>query len=301
MSGDRGSTKDSSPGLNARVPEVVVRAAQIEQLYTQVRIGMFASVVAALALAALLWDVVPQERILVWVAAFLGVQIPRHILLQRFRRVERQGAAAVPWGKWFLLGSGATALLFGSSAVVIFPSDDFVHQCVLAVFLGAFAASTAVAHAPLRECYVSSVLLTLLPLLGRFLYQGGESGVVLAAVGLAFVEALLGTGNSLNRMIVTSIQLRFQRDEMVRNLAQAYEMLEKRVVERTSELASRNNELSIEIVERKRAEEALRAEKTRFQALAEPRPGHERRARAIGAPRDLAVPPRARRRTDVRA
>jgi two-component system, cell cycle sensor histidine kinase and response regulator CckA len=290
MSGDRGSTKDSSPGLNARVPEVVVRAAQIEQLYTQVRIGMFASVVAALALAALLWDVVPQERILVWVAAFLGVQIPRHILLQRFRRVERQGAAAVPWGKWFLLGSGATALLFGSSAVVIFPSDDFVHQCVLAVFLGAFAASTAVAHAPLRECYVSSVLLTLLPLLGRFLYQGGESGVVLAAVGLAFVAALLGTGNSLNRMIVTSIQLRFQRDEMLRNLEQAHEMLESSVAERTADLAIKHDALLKEVIERTRAEEALRDSEATLRTLLQAAPigiGQVSADRTLGWTNDL--------------
>lgn len=269
MSDSVDSSNHSSPGPESRVPEVVVRSAQIAQLYSQVRTGMVASIVAAFALAALLWQAVPREQVLVWLVVFLAVQIPRHLLLQRFHRVEPQGADAIPWGSRFLLGSMATSLLFGMSAVVLFPSDSFVHQCVLAVFLGGFAASTAVAHAPLTQCYVSSVLLTLLPLLGRLLYQGGESGAVLAAVGLAFAAALLGTGNSLHKMIATSIRLRFQRDEMVRNLAQAYEMLEKRVVERTAELASRNNELSIEIVERKRAEEALRAEKARFQALAE--------------------------------
>ena len=157
MSDSVDSSNHSSPGPESRVPEVVVRSAQIAQLYSQVRTGMVAAIVAAFALAALLWQAVPREQVLVWLVVFLAVQIPRHLLLQRFHRVEPQGADAIPWGSRFLLGSMATSLLFGMSAVVLFPSDSFVHQCVLAVFLGGFAASTAVAHAPLTQCYVSSV------------------------------------------------------------------------------------------------------------------------------------------------
>jgi two-component system, cell cycle sensor histidine kinase and response regulator CckA len=269
MSGESESISHSSSDFKARVPEVAVRSAQIRQLYSQVRIGMFAAVAGALALVALLWQVVPRERILVWLVVFLAVQIPRHVLLRQFHQMEPHGAEAMPWGNWFLLGSGVTSLLFGMSAVFIFPSDSFVHQCALSVFLGGFAASTAVAQAPLTECYVSSILLTLSPLLGRFLYQGGDSGPVLAAVGLAFAAALLGTGTSLHRMIVSSIRLRFQRDEMLRNLEQAHEMLENRVAERTAELACKNDELLKEISERRSTEEALLVEKTRFQTLAE--------------------------------
>jgi PAS domain S-box-containing protein len=255
---------DDWASAKARVPEVLVRSAQIAQLYSQVRAGMLAAIVAAIALATLLWQVVPHERIFAWGAVFLAVQIPRHILLQRYRRIEPQGAAALPWGRWFLLGSGTTSLLFGMSAVVIFPSSSFIHQSVLVCILGGFAASTAVAQAPLRECYVSSVILALLPLLGRFLYEGGESGVVVVVVGLAFAAALLSTGNSLHRMITLSIRLRFQRDEMVRNLQQAHEMLEARVSDRTTELARKNEYLLREGTERKSAEEALRVSEERY-------------------------------------
>jgi two-component system, cell cycle sensor histidine kinase and response regulator CckA len=237
MSGRSDSSRDEFSGFSARVTEVELRSAQIAQLYSQVYTGMIAAIVAACALAALLWNSVPHERLLLWTAVFLVVQIPRQFLLQRFHRKQPQGAELLPWGNWFLAGSVTTALLFGLSAVVIFPGDSFVHQCVLACFLGGFAASTAVAHAPLKECYVSSVLLTLLPLLGRFLYQGGESGFVLAAVGLAFAAALLGTGNSLHRMIATSIRLRYQRDEVIKDLQKAHAVLETRVTEGASELA----------------------------------------------------------------
>lgn len=269
MSSDSEFTGDKFPGSKDRVPEIVVRSAEIWQLYSQVRLGMFATIGAALALAALLWQVVPRVWIVVWVVVLLAIQIPRHLLLRRFHRVAPHGAEASVWGNWFLLGSGATSLVFGMSAVVIFPSDSLFHQAVLACFLGGLAASTAVAHAPLTACYVSSVLLTLLPLLGRFLHQGGELGMVLAAIGFAFAAALLVTASSLHRMLVASIQMRFQRDEMARNVHQAHEMLETLVADRTSELARKNAELLKEIIERKKAEEALRLEKARFQVLSE--------------------------------
>ena len=245
--------KGNSSGFPINLSKADLRAAQITQLYSQVHVGMIAAIVAAFALSALLWDSVSRELILLWMGAFLVVQIPRHLLLRRFHRKQPHGAEVLPWGTWFLAGSGITALLFGLAALVMFPSDNLVDQCLLATFLGGFAASTALAHAPLRECYVSSVLLTLLPLLGRFLYQGGESGYILAAVGLVFAGALLGTGNALHRMISSSIRLRFQRDETIRKLQDARGVLEERVAERTAELSGKNQELLD-------AEEALRKE-----------------------------------------
>jgi two-component system, cell cycle sensor histidine kinase and response regulator CckA len=260
---------DGSSGFPANVSNAELRATQIAQLYSQVHVGMISAIVAACALAALLWNSVSRDRILLWMVVFLVVQIPRHHLVRRFHRKQPQGAEVLPWGTWFLAGSGITALLFGMSAVFMFPRDSFVHQCVLATFLGGFAASTTVAHAPLKECYVSSVLLTLLPLLGRFLYQGGESGYVLAAVGLVFAGALLGTGNALHRMIASSIRLRVQRDETISKLQQAREVLEDRVAERTADLAMKNNQLLKEANERSLAQRQLHESEERYRDLFE--------------------------------
>lgn len=258
MIGDHESTPPDTRELKRTDSAIVVRSALIAQLYSQVRVGMLAAIVAGVALAALLWSVVPPQRVTAWLVVFLAIQIPRHVLLRRFHRIAPQGAEAIPWETLFLLGSGSTSLLFGMTAWVIFPSDSFLHQCVLGCFLGGFAASTVVAQAPVTKCYVTSVLLTILPPLGRFLYQGGESGVVLALVGLAFAAALLGTGGALHRMIVKSIRLGFEKDLLLEEISKSREDLERAVVERTAQLSARNQELAIEFEQRREAEEALR-------------------------------------------
>lgn len=93
--------------------------------------------------------------------------------------------------------------------------------------------------------------------------------MVLAATGFAFAAALLVTANSVHRMLVASIQTRFQRDEMARYVHQAHEMLEARAVDRTSELASKHDESSKESIEREKGEAALRESEQRFRATFE--------------------------------
>ena len=125
MCGSSDSSKDEFSGFSANVSEVELRSAQIAQLYSQVYTGMIAAIVAACALAALLWNSVPRERLLLWIAVFLVVQIPRQLLLQRFHRKQPKGAELLPWGSWFLAGSVTTALLFGISAGPHFPQGQF--------------------------------------------------------------------------------------------------------------------------------------------------------------------------------
>jgi PAS domain S-box-containing protein len=248
---------------------VALRAAQIRQLYSQANAGVLFAGVAAFIVVALLWNAAPRERLLLWAAVFLAIQIPRLYLLRRFQLNNPQGEDALPWGRRFLAGSCSTALILGLSALVIFPEDSLPHQLLLGCVLAAFAASTATALAPLSECCTSSVLLILSPLLARFVYEGGEWGPTLAVGGLVFAGALLGTGRSINRMIEESMRLRLERDKTLDDLRLAHETLEARVEERTRRLAAKNEELIREVAERKRVEEELRASEERFRTVVE--------------------------------
>lgn len=249
-------------------PEAHVRDALIRQQYSQAKTGMYAAVPGAIVLTALVWEVIPHHIAIGWLVVFLAVQVPRHVLLFRYAKRRPTDAEIEAWGTWFLVGSAATATVWGASGIVLFTSESFMHQVLLALVLIGVAASCAVAHAPLTECYVSSVVLTLTPFLFRLVLQGDWHSLLLAAAGLAFLVAILGTGRAVHAMLRDTMRLRLEKDSLVTALRRAQGSLETRVEQRTAELAKKNSELLVEIEERHRAEETLQQEKERFETLA---------------------------------
>lgn len=238
--------------------EARIRAEQIRQLYAQSSPGMYGTIIGAILLTVVLWNVVHHWLLTVWLAVFLLVQVARHATRLRFSRSRTSDTSTIFWGRWFLLGSAFTSALWGLSAVILYPEGSFLHQCLLAMMLAGVAASTAVAHAPVTACYLSSVLLTTVPLLGRFVYQGGEAGLTLGFLTAVYISAVIGTARAFHKMTARSIELRFEKDELVEGLQEAREALESRVAERTAELAAANEDLKKGIAVRKLLEERFR-------------------------------------------
>lgn len=250
-----------------------VRFAQIEQIFTQTRTGMYAALLGAAVLTGTLWGKVPRAALLLWLLAFLIVQFFRHLLVSGFHNERPIGHDTLSWGRWFVFGTVCTALLWGSAALLLFPSHSFAHQCVLALILGGVAASTAVAHAPLRECYISSVLLVLIPLCGRFIALGSSVGLALGLLGIVFAGALIGTGSSVHRTVARGIKLALEKDELLADLKRASAELESLVAERTAQLMEKTEQQAEEIAARLKTEQELRAGQERFRELSELLPG----------------------------
>ena len=250
--------KISWEDLRADVNRTSIRAAQYRQMFAQSRPGMYGTAIGSVVLTVVLWNEVQHRRLIAWVGIFLVLQLARLLMMSRYTRSQPSDHATLSWGRWFLLGSVSTASLWGLSAVVLFPESSFVHQCLLAIILAGVGASTAVAHAPVTECYVSSLLLTALPVLGRFLNQGGEIGFTLSFLLILFVTAVIGAVRSFHQMITQSIALRFEKDKLVESLEKARDELESRVDERTMELAAANEDLIKEIADRKLLEQRFR-------------------------------------------
>ena len=86
----------------------------------------------------------------------------------------------------------------------------------------------------------------------------------------ALLEATLAEdedcGVSVCRVVVTDITERKQAEEMLRT---AYNELEVRVQERTAQLSVANTNLSVEIAERKQAEQALQESEQKYRTLAD--------------------------------
>ncbi|MCA1960928.1 MAG: PAS domain S-box protein, partial [Desulfomonile sp.] len=246
-----------------------VRVALIRQLYSQAHLGLYGSLAGAVLLVAGLWSQFPQQRLLVWFVLLAITQLSRLALLSRFRRMSPPDEITLRYGQWFLVGSCATAILWGVFGFVFFPAQSFPHQCLLALFLGGIALTTIVGQAPLAECFVSSTILTMTPMSIRFFHQGDSVSVVVGLMSLLFALVLIGMGYSVHGMIKAWARLKFQRAGLVEQLEAGKTDLENHVHQRTDELVKANEVLKAEIAARQKTEQALRESEERYRVLAE--------------------------------
>ncbi len=259
-----------------------LRAAQIRLLLAQSGIGSIGALLGAVTLGAALWKVVSHEYIVIWVVTYAGLFLGRHYLLRSFHSRKHDDYAVIKWGKWHSLVVAAGGLLWGAAGVWLFPQDSILHQFLLSIFVAGIAAAGAVIYSPTRD-YVANILLALLPLSGRFIFEFDEFHLTIGGVILLFAGVLLLTGRKMHRVYAVSLSLRSDKEDLVTDLKdeiarrdrlevelkRARDELEVRVEARTAELKTLNRTLEQEIVERKRADEALTESEARYRQLTE--------------------------------
>lgn len=232
-----------------------LRSAQIRQLYAQARPGLIGTAVAAVILVAALRGEVSWSRLLVWLACYLALQVPRHLLVRAFDKTAPDDSSTIRWGAWFAASTIASGLMWGLAGVFLFPAHTPAYQFLLALFVAGISAAAAVAYAPWSPCCLPTLLAMLCPLSARYFYEGEEVQGITGVVILLFAVVLILTARRMNLSITESLLLRFEKTRLIESLTE-----EKIRAQRFSE------DLLREVEERRRAETRLTAAKERAEA-----------------------------------
>ncbi len=259
-----------------------LKAAQVRLLYAQSSIGSVGVLLGAVTLGGALWKVVSHDRIVVWVLAYAALLLGRHCLIHFFHKQERDEDAVIRWGKWHTLAVSLGGLMWGVAGVWLFPQDSMLHQFLFLIFVAGIGAASIVVYSPTKD-YIPNLLLALLPVSGRFIYEFDKFHVITGGVILLFACVLLLTGRRMHSVYADSLMLRYEKEEVVEDLKQeiverdrlqaelqtAHDDLEIRVDARTDQLKALNRTLEQEIVERRQVEEELRKSEEKYRLLAD--------------------------------
>ena len=237
------------------------RAAQVRQLYIYSRASTMGALLGLMVVALATREYIPHTRLIAWIAVYFAIQGPRYYLVRTFSDRYRSAAEIIQWGRKFSFLTFLSALVWGATAILMFPASFASQQMLIVIALAGISSAATVVYSPLKECYAPAVVAILLPLSLRYFYEGGETNIFIGAYILLFAGVLLITGRLMHRFVINSLKLQFDKTDLVESLSE-----QKRV----SDLL--NQELMAEIKVRKHAEEALRVQTEKFQMLSDSAP-----------------------------
>jgi two-component system cell cycle sensor histidine kinase/response regulator CckA len=185
--------------------EKYLSAEQVRQLYTQAPLGVIATLVNSLVLTLILWSVVPHPVLIGWLSATVVTTLLRYSLLYKYQHSPTTPAEAGRWSGWFIINMAISGLLWGATAIFLFPVDSMEHQVFIAFVLGGMVAGAAGTLSVIMSSFLAYSLPALLPIVIRFFLIGTEMHLAMGGMIFLFWVLMFFTARRVNAAIKLSL------------------------------------------------------------------------------------------------
>ncbi|WP_240791185.1 ATP-binding protein [Roseomonas sp. AR75] len=207
-----------------------IRTAQVAEVYGQVPLAVGVTIVNAVLLAVLMRAAGPAPGAVTWVGGVVAFGLLRLLVWQAWRRATPEGRARRRWALASVLSAAAAGLLWGGGAVLLWP--DAPGDRLFWVFVvGGMCTGAAALHFAHLPTALSFILPAGLPIAALFARDGGDRGLVGAAMILLYLAtlALVSAQSNLHWKEQARLRLDLRRREA--ELDAANEKLRREIAE----------------------------------------------------------------------
>jgi PAS domain S-box-containing protein len=208
-----------------------VLADRVEQLYSQMPLG----IVATLAIGGIatyeLFDQRTRELVLFWWGLVLLITAARAALYFGYRRSKDKLAEAAQWLRWLGISALANGVNWGFAGAVFFPSHTDEQQVFLAFLLAGIASAgipTYAASWPMFAIYAGAIVLPFTYVLATF---GNRLFAEIALLVPVFYLANVGIAYRLNQVFYSGYRLRRAYGRLTEDYTALNKRLEQQLVE----------------------------------------------------------------------
>jgi len=209
-------------------------AEQTSQLYTATNYAVLATLVNALLLIIVLWPVVDNGYLLLWLTVMILVCFGRYFTAYQFKQLEIPSDKFIIWFQRYIVGSTSSALVWVAAIVFLFPIDDFVRQVFLAFVIGAISVGAMTSMAFSKLAIFSFISLIFITLSARFYFSDSELGFNMSYMLMFYYSMLLLVANRTYNNLIKTILLKINSIERERSLQQSEHRYEK-IIETASD------------------------------------------------------------------
>ena len=193
-------------------------AERLRLVFSNLPVTLLVSVATAVILAGLLRDAVPPLPLLGWLAAGILISCLRYLEYRRFRRAADPLLDVRRWIRRLVLGTAASGVFWGSSALVLFRPDDPAYQVVIAFVLAGLSAGSMTSYAALRRCYFAFVLPAVLPIALRMAIQHDDIDRGIALLTVLFLGVVIRSATETDRTIGNVLMTRAENARLLQEL-----------------------------------------------------------------------------------
>ncbi len=201
-----------------------------------------ASLVLSILIAYLL-QYKTHDLVLPWLGYMFFASAVR-LLMSLKKKKQPNELVYDSFGYWYFVSILLSALGWGIAGFYLFPEQPS-QQLMLGFALAGIASGSVTVFTPIFKLYLAYLLLTIFPLVLRFCLIGDDY-ILLAFMALFYLTVMTGIGLRISKSGLKSLELHFHNESLIKFMSHARNNSE-----------DMNEELSIEIEQRKQAEKAL--------------------------------------------
>jgi len=191
---------------------------QIRLLYRNSVGSLVGTVFCAFVLVMLLWPVVDEERLILWLGTVTILTLLRLLLHQHVTQPDRQQSMNGFPVRAFLAGVLLSGAAWGAVSLWLFPVESMLHQIYIAFVLGGLCASAVAVYSPLPTAFLMFSIPALLPYLARVWMQGTDESRLMAGTITLFLLILTRTSQESGRTLKSLLELQAKNAELTRAL-----------------------------------------------------------------------------------
>jgi PAS domain S-box-containing protein len=217
------------PGSRADPQRVL--ADRVEQIYSQMPLGILVTLVIGAIATYELWDARTRDLVLFWWGLVLLVTAARAALYLGYRNSTAKLADAAQWLRWLAISALANGANWGFAGAVFFPSHTDEQQVFLAFLLAGIASAgipTYAASWPMFAMYAGAIVLPFTYVLANF---GNRLFTEIALLVPLFYFVNVGIAYRLNQVFFSGYRLRHAYGRLTEDYTALNKRLEQQLVE----------------------------------------------------------------------
>ncbi|MEO8717442.1 MAG: PAS domain-containing sensor histidine kinase [Burkholderiales bacterium] len=214
---------------NARADPQRVFADRVDQLYSQMPLGMMAHLLIGGIATYELWDERTRDLVLFWWGLVVLVTAARAVLYFGYRASADKTGEAEQWMRWLAISALAGGVTWGFAGAVFFPSHTDEQQVFLAFLLAGVTSAGIPAYAaswPMFAMYAGVIVLPFTYVLANF---GNRLFTEIALLVPFFYLINVAIAYRLNRVFLSGYRLRHAYDRLTEDHTRLNKQLEQQI------------------------------------------------------------------------